>query len=250
MTFFKAIFFDLNGTLIDIHTDESREEIYRTIANLLSGYGIDTTPEKFRTRFYDLMQQQRQACRKPHPEFDVLGIFHTILEQDGKDSFQKLAPAMQKLLPEFLALTFRAASMLQLKTYPGVYETLKTLQPKYLLGAVSDAQEIWAEHELRRLNLTDFFPTRVISSCLMCRKPSPEIFAVALRKHNLSPEQVIYVGNDMYRDVFGAKNLGMKSVFFRSNQGDHKFHGAEPDYIIYNFEELLPAVHFLEQQQQ
>ena len=49
----------------------------------------------------------------------------------------------------------------------------------------------------------------------------------------------------MYRDVYGAHELGMKTVFFKSNQGDHNYHGAEPDYIIYNFNELPQAIEFL-----
>ena len=34
-------------------------------------------------------------------------------------------------------------------------------------------------------------------------------------------------------------------MFFKSNQGDHRFHGADPDYIIYRIEELPRAIEFL-----
>ena len=61
----------------------------------------------------------------------------------------------------------------------------------------------------------------------------------------LSPEEVLYIGNDMYRDIYGAHEAGMKTVFFKSNQGDHEKHGAEPDYIIYHFSELPRAIKFL-----
>jgi putative hydrolase of the HAD superfamily len=37
----------------------------------------------------------------------------------------------------------------------------------------------------------------------------------------------------------------MKTVFFKSNQGDHENHRAEPDYIIYHFSELPRAIKFL-----
>ena len=72
---------------------------------------------------------------------------------------------------------------------------------------------------------------------------------MALEKLQLKNSEVIYVGNDMYRDVFGAKNVGMKTVFFKTNQGEHGFSGADPDYIIYNFNELPRAVAFLEDQE-
>lgn len=40
MNHFKAILFDLNGTLIDIWTDETREDLFRTMANLLNTFGV------------------------------------------------------------------------------------------------------------------------------------------------------------------------------------------------------------------
>jgi putative hydrolase of the HAD superfamily len=40
----------------------------------------------------------------------------------------------------------------------------------------------------------------------------------------------------------------MKTVFFKSNQGTQEKKGVEPDYIIYNFPELLNAVRFFEDQ--
>ena len=64
----------------------------------------------------------------------------------------------------------------------------------------------------------------------------------------LFPDEVIFIGNDMYRDVYGGHAAGMKTVFFKSNQGDHDFHGAEADYIIYNFRELPRAIEFLTRQ--
>ena len=48
----KAIFFDLNGTLIDICTSESDENIYRTTANFLDYHGVKITPEKLFGELY------------------------------------------------------------------------------------------------------------------------------------------------------------------------------------------------------
>ena len=64
---------------------------------------------------------------------------------------------------------------------------------------------------------------------------------------HMEPSEVLFVGNDMYRDVYGAQKLGIKTVFFRSNQGQQEKEGVEPDYIVYNFQELLNAVRFFEE---
>ena len=51
MNHFKAILFDLNGTLIDIWTDETREDLFRTMANLLNTFGMMLSAEEFRKLF-------------------------------------------------------------------------------------------------------------------------------------------------------------------------------------------------------
>ena len=50
----------------------------------------------------------------------------------------------------------------------------------------------------------------------------------------------------MFRDVFAANRLGIKTVFFSSNQGRKQAEGVNPDYIIYQFQEMRQAVDFFE----
>ncbi len=56
------------------------------------------------------------------------------------------------------------------------------------------------------------------------------------------------MGNDLFRDVYGAKQLGIRTVFFPSNQGRKQEEGVKPVYIIYQFSELRQAVEFFERQ--
>ena len=72
------------------------------------------------------------------------------------------------------------------------------------------------------------------------------MFKTALDAMNLTPDEVLFIGNDMFRDVLGPKQMGIRTVFFKSNQGDQKARGAEPDYIIYSFNQLPEAIRFLE----
>jgi putative hydrolase of the HAD superfamily len=38
--------------------------------------------------------------------------------------------------------------------------------------------------------------------------------------------------------------LKLKTVFFKTNQGQQEKEGVKPDYIIYKFPELLNAIQF------
>ena len=236
----KALIFDLNGTVIDICTSESDENIYRTVANFLEYHGVKIAPEELKEGYYNGVREQKENSSEEFPEFDAVRIFHDIImERHALDEIAagKAAVAAAQL--------FRAASLRKLVTYPGVQELLPHFKLHYQLAAVSDGQSAWAVPELRRCQLDKFFSGVTVSGDLGFRKPDRRIFGMALKNLQLTAEEVIFVGNDMYRDIYGAHNAGMKTVFFKSNQGDQEFRQVEADYIIYDFRELPNALEFL-----
>jgi putative hydrolase of the HAD superfamily len=99
---------------------------------------------------------------------------------------------------------------------------------------------------LNAVGLFGYFDPVIVSGDFGYRKPDKRLFARALTAMKMEPSEVLFVGNDIYNDILGAQTLGMKTVFFRSNQGQQEKRGVEPDYIIYNFPELLNAVRFFE----
>jgi putative hydrolase of the HAD superfamily len=242
----KALLFDINGTIIDILTDESRDEIYRTISNLLDYQGVRISPEEFRGVFWEQNRKQRRESGEEYPEFNAAAIFDLIIRKYATARTLSIPYSKLKELPVFMAQAFRAASRLKLEPYPGVRETLDALSKKYRMAAVSDGQTVWAVPELGSAGLSGYFESVVVSGSFGFRKPDPRMFQMALDALELTPAEVIFVGNDMHRDVFGAGRLGIKTVFFKSNQGDQKPHGVEADYIIYDFSQLPEAVRFLE----
>jgi putative hydrolase of the HAD superfamily len=244
----KGIIFDVNGTLVDIWTDEGHEEIYRTISNLLSYQGISLDPKSLKDLYFQIMKEQRTASRERHPEFDAVGIFREIIVQYATDFTRDLPARKLEQLPTLLAETYRAASRFRLQLYPGVQGTIAQLHSKYRLAALSDAQTAYAVPELNAVGLSRYFDPIIVSGDFGYRKPHEGLFAKALAAMNMEPSEVLYVGNDMYRDVYGAQRVGIKTVFFKSNQGTQEKEGVNPDYIIYTFPELLNAVRFFEEQ--
>jgi len=242
----KGIIFDINGTLSDIRTDEWHDDLYRVISNLLSYQGISLNPNALKNLYFQIMKQQRAAYGKPHPEFDAVGIFSEIVRQYSTDFTRALPPEKLAQLPIFIAETYRAASRFRLQLYPGVADTIRQLHPKYHLSIISDGQTAYAVPELNAVGLSGFFDPIIISGDFGCRKPDASLFTAALSAMKMEPSEVLFVGNDMYRDVYGAQSLGMKTVFFKSNQGVQEKAGVKPDYIIYNFPELLNAIRFFE----
>ena len=244
----KGIIFDINGTLTDIHTNEGHDEIYRVLSNVLSYQGIVLEPHVVKELYFQIMKEQRAAREGRHPEFDAIGIFHTILTQYATDFTRGLSPQKLEQLPRLLAETYRAASRFRLQPYPGVVDTIRQLHQNYHLAIVSDGQTAYAVPELNTVGLAGYFDPIIISGDVGVRKPHERLFTDALTAMKMTPSEVLFVGNDMYRDVYGAKRVGMTTVFCKSNQGLAEKEGVKPDYIIYQFPELLTAIRFFEAQ--
>jgi putative hydrolase of the HAD superfamily len=71
----RALIFDVNGTLIDIETDEGLEEIYRAIAHFLTYQGIFLHRGEVRDLYFQIMQQQRAKSAEMFAEWDGVEVW-------------------------------------------------------------------------------------------------------------------------------------------------------------------------------
>ncbi len=239
----KAILFDINGTLIDINTDESKDEIYRAISHTLTYQGIFMHHREVRDEYYRIMDVQRKTSQEEYPEFDVVEIFRELINERFSAP-GIIPPDKREWLPLFLAETYRGISRNRLQLYPGALDVLNDLRPRYKLAVVSDAQSAWCLPEMRAVGIDGYFDSVIVSGDFGYRKPDSRLFSAALTALDVAPEHCLFVGNDMYRDVYAANKHGIKTVFYSSNQGSKKSKGVEPDYIIYHFPEMMQAVEF------
>ena len=55
----------------------------------------------------------------------------------------------------------------------------------------------------------------------------------------VAAQNALYVGNDMYRDIYGAREAGLATAMFDSDQGAKIYQDCIPDYTITDFRDLL-----------
>jgi putative hydrolase of the HAD superfamily len=238
----KGILFDLYGTLIDIETDESMEKIYRGISRFLIYQGINLRWQNLRDLYYQIMQELRQSSSEQHPEIDVEAVWDALLARQGMAS-----EAERRGLKRYLAQLYRGLSLKRLKRFSSVKRVLNTLRHSYRMAIVSDAQPCFAGAEIRTVKLESYFDPLIISANYGFRKPDLRMIRLALDNIGLAPGEVIFVGNDMYRDIYCAQQLGIKTIFFASTSGAQSYGEVVPDYRIIHFKDLLPAVKALAQ---
>jgi putative hydrolase of the HAD superfamily len=238
----EAIAFDVNGTLINIETDDGAEEIFRAAGHFLTYQGIDLRRHEVRELYFRTLRQQKAASPEVHPEFDAVSVWRSIINDHMTEFTRGLPSERLGELPVVLAQMYRGISRRRLKLYPHVRKTLKRLREQFPLAIVSDAQSLWARGELHKVGITDYFQSIVISGDHGFRKPDPRLFQLALDGLGTAAARTLYVGNDMHRDIWGAQQLGMPTVMFDSDQGTKEHKGCRPDATITDFRDLLSLV--------
>jgi putative hydrolase of the HAD superfamily len=235
----RAVAFDVNGTLISILTDEGMDEIFRSAAHFLTYQGIELRRHQVRDLYFQIMKEQQQASSQEHPEFDAVAIWRSIIQANRTDFTSALPAAKLRQLPRFLAEMSRGISRHRLGLYPHVREVLDVLRDRYPLAVVTDAQRAHARGELHQVGLLRYFDPIIVSGDHGYRKPDRRLFQLALDGMSVAAEHTLYVGNDMYRDIFGAREAGLKTVMFDSDQGTKVHLDCVADYTITDFRDLL-----------
>jgi putative hydrolase of the HAD superfamily len=235
----RAVLFDVNGTLVDIHTDEGMEQIFRAVGHFLTYQGIDLRRGEVQERYFELLKERQRTSSEEYPEFDSVAIWRTILDENATAYTRALPLAKYRQLPLFLAEMSRGISRRRLRLYPHVRQVLDILRTHFPLAVVTDAQAANARGELHQVGLLDYFDPIVVSGDHGFRKPDPRLFRYALNALGVAAEDAVHVGNDMHRDVFGAHELGLRTVMFDSDQGTKEHPDTTPDHTISDHRELL-----------
>ncbi len=241
----RALLFDVNGTLIDIETDEWMEEAYRAVAHFLTYQGIALHRHEVRDLYFHIMKEQFAASRETYPEFDVVAVWREVLSRHATEYTRSLEPEKLLQMPLFLAELQRGISRKRLVAFPQTQEMLAQVKTRHRLAVVSDAQSAYGLPELRAAGLADYFESVIISGDYGYRKPDPRLFHAALSELQVRPEEAIFVGNDRFRDVFGARQVGMKTILFCPQGNPGGSPETEPEYILYQYGDLPRAIEFL-----
>jgi len=109
---------------------------------------------------------------------------------------------------EILNEIFTACSYLEWKAF----DDLSILNELPTEKAVLSNFNSNLDNILERLVGKNIFSEIIISENENYRKPSLEFYELALKKLNVKPEEVLYIGDSLKLDVIPAKKLGIKTL--------------------------------------
>lgn len=209
---YTDLIFDLYGTLVDIHTEET-PEVWEKTALFFGYYGAHYTGASLKDAFEaELTRRQAKAGQSYECFPDI--PFHQVMADlfRSKGITQNAAE-----LGIQAAQLFRIASTEYIRLYPHVLEALDMLRKKgFRLWLLSNAQEMFTRYELTHLGLSDAFDGVYLSSCFGFRKPDIRFFRALLDEHQLEPGKCLMIGNDRQTDIAGAKAAGIRTFYMHT----------------------------------
>jgi len=193
----KAVIFDLDNTLLDF-MKMKEYAVKAAIAGMIEA-GLDIDNEESYKTIVSIYEKEGWENQQVFNYF----LVRTVGEVNNK----YLAAAI---------VAYRRAREANLLLYPNVNHTLVELMKIGIkLAVVSDAPSREAWMRIYYLNLHHHFDIVLTFDDTNARKPSPIPFQMALKELKTEPSETLMVGDWPERDVVGANNLGIRTIFAR-----------------------------------
>lgn len=221
---YQNYIFDLYGTLVDIHTNETKSYLWKKFAILLKLHGAEYTYSELRKHYKELvlreqtllLQKMRQIC---HKETLSISDIEISLENVFERLYADCGIAVDKKQIQNIGLFFRTLSLEHIALFEGARELLDRLRSAgkniYLL---SNAQRIFTEPEMRMLDIYDSFDGILYSSDVGIQKPETCFYQALFDKFSLRKRDSVMIGNDRIADIEGARRFGIDSMYIHTVQ--------------------------------
>ena len=199
---YKAIIFDLFGTLVDIIPQQEKDEVFRQMAAVLKAppeelmrQWAETYDRRIKGGFKDYAENIKHMCRQMGIPFE--------------DKQVEYAAGLRIEL-EKTELTPRKDAV----------EVLTHLKSQgYMTCLISDCSlmvpSVWPDTPFAGL-----IDVTVFSCSLKLRKPHPEFYRLAVEQLAVEPEECLYIADGMSGELAGALKTGMQAVKIQTPKDD------------------------------
>ena len=238
---YKHIFFDLDGTLWDLH-----KNTHEAIQILFKEFDLNPSDfEDFHKRYLFHNEQVWALYRVGKIEKEVLRTAR--FERAFVDCGIAVDdPFVEKFALRFLDVCPRLPHLLE-----GTHDLLSLWKEHATLHIITNGFKEVQGFKLDAGNLHGYFQYIVNSEDAGYRKPSPEIFKYALSKAAANKEHSLMIGDDWDADILGARDFGIDQVFIRQTENAQKKllgqdvefrHNYKPTLVVDSLKEIIPLL--------
>lgn len=219
----KAVVFDVDNTLVDFM--KFKDASIDSAIHAMIDAGLDLTVAQARAKIDEIYRRKGIEYQQVFDDF--------LSETLGWIDYRILANGI---------IAYRRAREGVLVAYPHVNMALLKLARMGLkLAVVSDAPRLQAWMRLAQLGVDGFFDVVVTFDDTGKRKPAPEPFQRALEMLQVEPGEAVMVGDWAERDMVGAKEIGMHTVFARYGDTFGTVN-TRADFEVDDALELIPVI--------
>ena len=221
----KAVIFDIDNTLMDFMRMK-RASVDSAVDAMIDA-GLTVAKDKMVEKIFKVYWSEG---------IEYQNIFDKVLTSEfGQIDYKILAAGI---------IGYKRAKQGHMTLYPHVKLTLtELLKAGIKMGVVSDAPRLPVWLRIVGLELHHYFDYVVTFDDTGEKKPSPKPFKKILSLLKVKPEEAVMVGDWAERDIIGAKNIGIHTVWARyGNEFDTKISGAEHELDdIYGLLEVIKS---------
>jgi len=238
LTDIRAIFFDLDDTLLDdtVSSERSAEAVARELAG---DRGIEPSDlaRAYLDCAIDFWETLEPGSPKPASGAIRPSIWRKALANYGIDDAD---------LALRLARRYDLDRLERVELFPGTLPVLRQLHGRYKLAIITNGFAETHDAKIARLELARFFDSVILAGELALVKPDPAVFRHAMDAAGVGPEESVMVGDRFERDVVGAHAAGMRAIWVKCRDETIPDGARPPEAVISSIAQLpeVLARHF------
>lgn len=216
----KAVIFDLDETLLN--RGKAIEQMFLMI--------LDKCYE-------DVKQSVKNEMLKKFKEYDKESYGHNDKTKVFESFFDEFPPKYR--LPRNDIQDFWNYNLPNCFTInPNTIKIVNALKMQVKVAIITNGSTQRQKAKINNTNLNSCFEIIIISEEVGFSKPDKRIFEFALNKLIVKPEDALFVGDDIEKDIGGCQNANIKGIWF--NPHKHKNDtDIKPYAEVNSFDELL-----------
>ena len=199
----KAIFFDADDTIVD-HKECERQALEYLFNNIGEEYK-DKYQEIFRPldrELWDSVALNISIVPKEFiPEYRFKILFSKI--NIKYYNYKKANELFTYGLEHSVALIENAEEVIE-----------DLYNKKYKIYVVTNGLIRLQKPRITNSKIRKYFSDIIVSEEVGIAKPDPKIFNTLIQRNNLKKDEIIMIGNSLIKDVQGAKNANIKSIWY------------------------------------
>ncbi|NLW28580.1 MAG: HAD family hydrolase [Erysipelothrix sp.] len=188
---FKAICFDMDGTLIDRN------------AGALNNY-----KQLLRWDIPEISDEELEALAKYLLKYDKHG---SVEKEEIFTHYQEIEPRAKKEIQEYIDYWYEYTGI-HTVAYKDTYEVLIALRERYQLILLTNGTIVGQRKKIQQMDFESYFDEVYVSEEIGYQKPDVRTFQYVIGQTGLDPDDIAYVGDHIVNDMMGSKKAGMTSI--------------------------------------